>query len=128
MIAYWPSPKRWENNRVPPIKKELLLQGVENLTFEFYIAPAKKEQESSEPSQENKNGKPLEEKNTNKKTLEEQTKVEPEPKGEWRKQAWLQEYKQLPVMVKVIVTRSKGQDPLVFIYPLVNGKNHVVYE
>jgi len=55
MLAYWPSPKRWENNENPEIKKELLLEGVESLNLEFYIAPAKKEKES-DPNKSNNQG------------------------------------------------------------------------
>lgn len=118
-IAYWPSPKRWENEENPPIKKEVLLQGVENLAFEFYVAPLTKQKQSLAP-QENIT--------TEKKPLQEQKMTEPEPQGEWRPQPWLQDYKQLPVMVKLIVTMPKGQEPLIFIYPLANGKRHIIYE
>ena len=117
MIAYWPSPKRWESETFP-MKKELLMQGVENLTFEFYIAPAAKGQQSlqKETSADDK-----------KEAEEEPATMEPEPKGGWRREAWLQDFKQLPVMVKIIVT-LKGGNPFVLIYPLANTKTHVVYE
>lgn len=128
MIAYWPSPLRWEKNEPPAMKKEMLYQGVDNLAFEFYIAPAVKEQEKA-PETEKKNP-------DDKKKREEQAPetpaAEPEPKGEWRKQHWLEEYRQLPVMVKMILTmpKEKGKEvePLIFIYPLVNAKAHVIYE
>jgi hypothetical protein len=119
MIAYWPSPNRWEQNLTPPIKKERLFEGVENLAFEFYIAPDRKNEEI--PEKDSKTQK-------EKKTTEKTKGIEPEPKGDWRKQAWLEEYNQLPVMVKMILTMPKGQDPIVFIYPLANTKNHVIYE
>lgn len=125
MIAYWPSPKQWEN-QTPPIKKELLLQGVENLAFEFYIPPAKKEKV---PQEKETIKKPLEKQKENENSLSEGKKIsEPEPKGDWRKQPWLQDYKQLPVMVKLIVTLRNHPEPLIFIYPLANAKSHIVYE
>lgn len=126
MIAYWPSPKRWEPNIIPPMKKEVLLQGVDNLSFEFYIAPAKKEKEA--PKETQKKDEKKDEKDDDNKALDEKKDVEPEPKGEWRRQAWLQEYKQLPVMIKIIVEIPNRKEPLVFIYPLANTKSHVVYE
>lgn len=125
MLAYWPSPKRWESTGKVPMKKELLMQGVENLAFEFYIAPKRKEKEVQEPVQTaDPKGKGKEDS----KSGDEEKSTEPEPKGEWRRQAWLQDYKQLPVMVKAIVTLPKEQKPLVLIYPLANARTHVIYE
>lgn len=127
MIAYWPSPKRWEKNQeLPPMKKEMLFQGAENLAFEFYIAPATK----SVPNKENPKD-PNDSKNKDSKPEVEKNAAEPEPKGEWRKQLWLEEYKQLPVMIKIIVKMPQEEPPkppLVFIYPLANAKSHVIYE
>lgn len=37
-LALWPSPKRWENG-MPPMTKEVLLDNVESLAFNFYVAP-----------------------------------------------------------------------------------------
>ena len=142
MLAYWPSPKRWgSGGEMPAIKKELLLEGVESLSFEFYIAPAKKEKEPIDPNQkvnqgnaQKKESKPKRSGNMadykGKLDEEEQKDVEPEPepKGDWRKQAWLQDYNQLPVMVKLIVKMEKEDKPLEFIYPLANTKSHIVYE
>lgn len=123
MLVYWPSPARWETNVIPPMKKELLFQGVDNLSFEYYIAPGKRKKEPAQEQEEKKaNDKNAPPKNEKKETLE------PEPKGEWRRLDWLEEYNQLPVMVKIILTLPKGQEPLVFIYPLANAKTHVVYE
>lgn len=38
-IATWPSPRRWKLNETPPMAKEVLLNNVESLSFEFYVAP-----------------------------------------------------------------------------------------
>lgn len=119
MIAYWPSPSRWDKGSMPSIKKEFLFQDVEKLAFEFYIAPPVKENDPKQGEQQ----------------ANEQEKIaaEPEPKGGWRKEVWLEEYKQLPVMVKLILTMSKKEkatepEILTFIYPLVHNKSHVTYE
>lgn len=135
MLAYWPSPKRWEQNVMPSMKKELLLEGADNLHFEFYIAPKKNDKEtsfhpeknSSEAENENTESNQAQEKKREEK-LDKEENVEPEPKGSWRRQNWLQDYKQLPVMIKIIVTMPKGSEPLIFIYPLANAKSHVIYE
>lgn len=119
MAAYWPSPKRWKENEKLPIKKEVLLQGVENLTFEFYIAPAAKERNSLPKDAKTEN---------NQEQPEERGTAEPEPKGAWRKDLWHQDYRQLPVMVRVVVKLEKLDEPLVFVYPLINTRSHIVYE
>ncbi len=143
-IAYWPSPKRLESWEGVPMKKELLLEGVDNLAFEFYIAPERKK--SSDENQNEDNNQKVDEKkpeqgndkgkDEGKETTEqdkpepeeEKKDVEPEPKGEWRKQPWLEEYNQLPVMVKMIVTLPNEKNPLIFVYPLAKAKSHVIYE
>lgn len=153
MLAYWPSPLRWENGVTPPMKKELLFQGADNLSFEFYIAPARakaapesdQEPEAESQSEPETADKQQDKKKTDEKNSEQQKqkqeaekkekleteqkeKLEPEPKGEWRRLDWLEDYHQLPVMVKVILTLPKVPEPLIFIYPLANTKSHVVYE
>lgn len=40
-LAIWPAPKRWENGIMPPMAKEILLDNVESLSFQFYVAPKK---------------------------------------------------------------------------------------
>ena len=133
VLAYWPSPKRWKSGENPPIKKEILFQGAENLTFEFYIAPASKTHQNSHPekktdSEEKKSNAEEKPDKTNSSKPKESTATEPEPKGAWRDQPWLQEYNQLPVMIKIIVGMPKQQDSYVFIFPLTNAKHHIVYE
>jgi type II secretory pathway component PulJ len=145
VMAYWPSPKRWDGDK-PPMEKEVLLQGVDNMVFEFYIAPErqKKEEETENTEQsgtdtetasgenqedQKKQAEKQKEKKADKPNSEEEKKAEPEPKGAWRKLPWLEEYNQLPVMVKIILTLSdEKQDPLIFVYPLPNAKSYVIYE
>lgn len=38
-MATWPSPKRWKLGEAPPMSKEVLMENVESLAFEFYVAP-----------------------------------------------------------------------------------------
>ena len=35
-LATWPAPKRWAENEPVPMKKEILLEDVESLSFEFF--------------------------------------------------------------------------------------------
>jgi Pseudopilin GspJ./Protein of unknown function (DUF1494). len=128
MLAYWPSPKRWEGNTPPPIKKEVLMEGVENLRFEFYIPPEKSiektasnDQPTDTPAKPDKNPAP-------KKSADEEKKPKPEPKGDWRRQLWLKEYESLPAMVRVIVTMPKETKPMEFAFPIATAKEHVIYD
>lgn len=111
-LAYWPVPKRQEKGGTVPMKKEILMEGVDSLSFEFFIPPEK----TGEPS----SNKPPE-------------KPSPEPKGNWRKQLWLKEYKTLPAMVKLHVglKNEKGEKEksnLSFVFPLVNSSIPVIYD
>lgn len=139
-LAYWPSPKRWELSEAPlPMKKEILFQGVDQLSFEFFIAPAKSmpsNEPTPESTQEGKNGS---QKNDAKKDSKDPPKEDseeqsPEPKGDWTQQLWLKDYDQLPVLVKVVLTMSKevpksqNMEKLVFVIPLINTDAHILYD
>ena len=115
-LAYWPSPKRWKGNELPPMKKEILLGGVDNLTFEFYVPPSR---ETEFEADKEKKGND---------TVKKNDKPSPEPKGAWSKQFWLAEYQQLPAMVRIYATMSKEAKPIVFAFPLPNGKAHITYK
>jgi len=136
-LAYWPSPKRWEENTLPPMKKEVLMEGVENLAFEFYVAPTRETEEPPKETEgEQKDGKQQSSDKASDKDKEKENLKKgkappppsPEPKGAWRQQPWLSEFQQLPAMVKVIVTMPKEKKPIVFAFPLSNTKSHVVYK
>lgn len=111
-LAYWPSPKRLEKGSPFPMKKEILLEGVDSLSFEFFIPPEKTGEASlNKPSED----------------------PSPEPKGDWRKQLWSKDFKKLPAMIKVIVALKKDKDEkesetLVFVFPLVNSLTPVIYD
>ncbi len=118
-LAYWPSPKRQEKGSPIPIKKEILLEGVESLSFEFFIPPEKTGLENPE-------------KNSEKHPDKGQENPSPEPKGGWRKQLWLGEFKKLPAMIKLNIgfkdVKGKKKDPLIFVFPLVNSLTPVIYD
>lgn len=129
MLAYWPSPKRWENGTIPPMRKEVLMEGVENLHFEFYIPPEKLEKKKAPAAD---NAQPDQKKADNaalpKKETVAESKPTPQPKGDWRRDNWLKEYETLPAMVRVYVSLPKETRPIIFAYPIANAKNHVIYD
>lgn len=128
VLAYWPSPRQWDNGVTPPMKKEILLEGVTKLSFEFFIPPDKGEIKST-PKQSESSADQA--KNTQS-PKQEPTAVEPEPKGDWRRQPWMMEYQRLPAMIKVNISlKEKGRQeekPMTFIFPLINTSKHIIYE
>lgn len=118
-LAYWPSPKRWEGGGQIPMKREILLEGVGSLAFEFFIPPDREDEE--------KKTNPAQNPEPNAKETP-QAAPQPEPKGDWRKLPWLKEYEKLPAMVRVIVVMKGENVPMEFVFPLSNSKNHIVIE
>jgi hypothetical protein len=116
-FVYWPSPKLWENlDVVIPMKKEILLEGVNSLSFEFYVAPSKKE--NSQESENEKQPKPS--------TPTDQKKG-PEPKGAWRRDLWSSEFQELPALIRVKVG-TKEMGTMVFAFPLPSRNVRIVYD
>lgn len=118
MFSYWPTLKHWNRAGLPEERKELLLEKVDSLSFEFFVAPEKSKRWSPSKGQEI------------------------EPKGEWRRQPWLKEFQNVPVIIKVIIflseeknipeaflTKVEGKKAVVFMFPIMNKKTpHIVYE
>lgn len=113
-LATWPVHKEWDPNRPPHPRKEVLLEGVEHVKFEFFMAPQK------DRSLVNKG----------KKTQDslEKTLI---PSG-WRSD-WRQENGMLPAMMKIEITLiekdEKTGDPLrtILAFPLPKSPQLIVY-
>lgn len=112
-LAIWPSPKRWDQTTPQhiPIKKELLLDHVEKIHFEFFVAP------------ERNRSRIITSPNMNHK------RVEIYPKDCWL-QEWKYEYQQLPAIVKINIVRRIGSDLelITFSFPLPNSEMVIVYD
>ncbi len=113
-LAYWPSRFEWDQPN-PPIKKEVLQEGVEKMTFEFFIAP--------EPKNAPKNAQG---------TNQDNTTPPLEPKGDWTSRAWINEYKELPLLLRITLklAKNKGEE-IVFAFPLpsaANIKAHIIID
>ena len=99
LLFYWPMPKRMSDpTKSLPIKQEILLKGVESLAFEFFVAPSVGKQGTKAP----------------------------ELPVWWYRQLWMQEFNQLPVMVKVVITLSGKSDKLIYIFPLLKSTAHII--
>ena len=111
-LSTWPPPSRWEVT--PPLKKEVLLDHVTELSFAFYVPPEREEKVIKDI-----------------KITSEEIQKEPD-NGEWNKE-WNLIYKQLPVMVRIIIKRdiahglAKPGEEIVFILPLPSSDKTILY-
>lgn len=116
-LMYWPSPKRWESGSAVPMKKEVLLEHVEALSFAFFVPI----NEPPEPaaSHDQAAGESATEAHT------------PQVQGQLSGQLWSHELKKLPAMIKVLLEqkapKSGDRQEMTFIFPLPNTRYHVVY-
>ena len=56
ILATWPSISRYSSPS-PPMRKEVLLEGVENISFAFYLAPkVTKDEKTVDPEAEKRYG------------------------------------------------------------------------
>ncbi len=112
-LATWPSPQRWDKGNAP-VKKEVLLDNVSSLAFAFYVPPLFSEKvietERIEPGKEKKDPNP----------------------GEWNTE-WPMQYAQLPVMVRLQITRSvahgstQAGERISFVYPIKDSDKPLIY-
>ncbi len=112
-LAMWPSPKRWEEGILPPMKKQVLMEDVTSLSFSFFIPPDFTEKEKPVDPEEVQAGR---------------EKMEPWPKGTWTDR-WYYEYKQLPAIIKIEITRTVDKKPkkYTFAFPLPNASPPITY-
>jgi len=106
-LCVWPSPKKWDPQRLPPAKPEILLENVSSLEFEFYLPPAKDWTRVWEKAK-------IKVKNSENFAMP--------VGGEWRPE-WSAEWPTLPAMVRVKIgrDRAEGRELMVFTYPLVRS-------
>lgn len=107
VLATWPSPKKWGEPANPTLTKEILLQDVLSLNFEFYVPP-KKDRSFMVPQG----------------NLD-----EIQPENSWHK-SWKASYNGLPALIKILITKKKGDKeiPFTFIFWLPNSDFQIFYE
>lgn len=142
-LATWPSPSRWVEGVTPPMKKEVLLEGVRELNLGFFVAPDREWQLASsnakqQPAQAGQTtppagqlGKPPSAPTTASPSnptnpVAATVVVKPTPEGQWQ-QSWSYDYQQLPAMARVQVTLQDGTQRL-FVFPLPKCQRQVVYK
>jgi hypothetical protein len=123
-LASWPSPNRWVDGTDPPMKLEVLLEGVKELRFGFFVAPERDWQIGKETKTAAK-GKAEPQKLPD--VLNPPTVVvKPTPEGQWLS-SWSYDYQQLPAIVSVGMT-LKNNSELLFRFPLPKAQRQVVYK
>lgn len=112
-LMYWPSPKRWESGGTVPMKKEVLLEHVDALSFAFFV-PVDEPPEPAAPDAQ---------------ATETPT---PQTQGELSPQLWDNAFQRLPTMIKVLLElkdpKSGELREMTFVFPLPNTRYHVVYQ
>lgn len=103
-LATWPLISRESNQ--PPMRKEVLLEGVEDIKFSFYMPPRK--DVSDKPLDSSLDGK----------------------YGQWHPE-WpvdnsQEDFKDLPAMVKIFVT-LRNKEKITLAYVFINTKHSVLY-
>lgn len=132
-LATWPSPSRWVEGINPPMKKEVLLEGVKELSFAFFVAPDKdwKLSDTGAPKQtipDYKAAPDTKAASDAKGVSAEpaQIIVKPSPEGQWHP-TWSHDYQQLPAMIRLHVALMDGSTR-VFAFPFPKCQRQVVYK
>lgn len=114
VLASWPLPKRWSKSEMPPVKKEVLLEGVSQLRFSFYNAP------EVDRSKVTKNKKGIK-----------RRFVKAEPADSWF-DSWQQDYYELPAILRMDLTLTgageKEAEDFTMVYPLPNSQQVIYYK
>jgi type II secretory pathway component PulJ len=119
-LATWPSPEKWVEGTLPPIKLEVLLEDVQEVSWSFFVPPDKgwkpKSSTTSQPNapQPTKDSSPKVQK----------VALKPPVDGGWVNE-WSQEYQLLPGLVRLkLVSGGKTEQ---FIFPLSKTERQIVY-
>lgn len=111
-FASMPSPLRWEHPI--PVNLEVLMEGVADLQFEFYVPPDKNRSEILKQAKSKKAQN----------TADDLPDIT--PKNHWHS-SWKPEYKQLPAIIRIKLTLKQGQE-MEYAFPLPNTDMVIMYE
>ena len=113
LLVIWPSEKRWVENEPIPQSYEVLMEGVKELSFSFFVPPIKGKTDL-------KTGSPRKE--------SEQDPFEGN-RGRWIDTGWMAEWRQLPAMIRIrVVVEVNGEDEeLLYAFPFPNVEQPITY-
>lgn len=108
VLATWPSPKVWDINPNPEITKEILLENVSSMDFEFYVPP--KRDRSTMVSKT-------------------QSAIDIQPENSWHK-TWGYKTSELPAMMKLHLIKQidNKEYPVSFAFFLPRSNLCIMYE
>lgn len=112
-LVEWPAPSRCKEG-LTPMKKEVLLEGVEEIRFSFYMPPDPESKEVHAPDS----------------VSGDKEKVPP-PWNQWSDH-WQQNYQDLPPLMKItLIRRLKPEDSpqeIQYAFPLPNSRHLIHYK
>lgn len=114
-LATWPSPFRWdlETKNSIPIKREILLENVESLSFQFYAAPEKNRDKIYNQAKKG--------------SINKRESIEIIPKDHWHNE-WKSQYHRLPAIIKITLKQVNNPTEINFVFPLPNSEMVIVYD
>lgn len=130
-LGSWDIPKA-NSLENPKMRQEILLEGVETLQFEFYVAPQK---DRSIVKGETANPNPNPNPNSGEESAAKANSIEEKgpPGGNQWVNEWRSEYSYLPFMMKMKIKRlpsvgAAGPSEIIFAFPLPRSDKVIVYE
>ncbi len=124
-LSTWPTPSRWVEGTNPPMKMEVLLEGVKELNFGFFVAPDRDWQLDKGTPKTPDKASAVKNPATDQ-AAPAAVVVKPTPEGQWL-QSWSYDYLQLPAMVRVQITLLNGAQRT-FVFPLPKTQRQIVYK
>jgi type II secretory pathway component PulJ len=108
ILASWPSPNTFGQQAYVDFRKEVLMEDVTSLSFEFYVPPKKDRTDVVGSSQ---------------------TGTDPTPENHWHK-TWNYRYNQLPAMIKIHITHqtAKTTTQLDFAFAMPKSNFVIIYD
>lgn len=110
-FALLPSPLRWNVSEEPPVKIEILAEGVDRIAWSFFT-PLEADRKLMWQDMKVKN-------------VDKDNLTQDFPPGQWVTE-WKNEYRKLPVLVKLEIV--KGKETTKFVFPLPMSESMIVYE
>jgi len=131
-LATWPSPERWVQGVLPPVKIEVLMDDVQQVSWSFFVPPDKGwKPTGSKGNAATKPETPAVTTPTKDKANDavkpetsQQPTLKPPVEGAWVTE-WRQEYKLLPGLVRLIIV--SGGNTHQYIFPLSQTERQIVY-
>ncbi len=134
VLLTWPVPRCTKGTFPPPMKKEILISKVTDISYQFFSPTVQENQQDNQSNQSNANGQSNQNNIDNQQQQQNTTPTTPKetpPRDQWVDN-WKMAYGELPVVVKISLKRSvqtglvPPSEPIVLAYPLPNSKKPII--